>query len=430
MNKAIVASVIVLALAGTPAAMADPPGPLTLKDAIEMALRNSGQVEAARLAADVAQGQTGLRRSAFRPNLFTGSGAAYTNGFPSTASGAAPSLFNLSYDQTLFNPPLRGQLRAAEDETKAKQVAIDEVKNDVIVQVASDYLELGEVRHSVDLLQQELKSAEQVIAVTQQRVQAGLELPIDETRAELTRAKINERFISFQGREDVLEEALRTSTGIPDGQPIVLTSAKLPPETALSTSQLQALALAHSPALHEAEINRQARLDNLKGQRGGYWPTIDFVGQYMVLSRINNYDQYFRSFQRNNLNVGVQVQIPLFRSRTSAAVALAQSQYQEAETELGNRQKALEIQVQQEARTKREQDAALEVARLELKLAQENLDMVQAQFNQGRATLATVEQARLDESEKWLNFLGVNFQGQKAQLELMRTTGQLTLLLQ
>ena len=72
-----------------------------------------------------------------------------------------------------------------------------------------------------------------------------------------------------------------------------------------------------------AEMERQARLDELKGQRGGYWPTVDLVGQYMVLSKINNYDQYFRTFQRNNLNVGVQVQIPIFASRTSAAVALA-----------------------------------------------------------------------------------------------------------
>ncbi|HVB35128.1 MAG TPA: TolC family protein [Patescibacteria group bacterium] len=429
-KKTAILAVIVLALAGTPAAMADPPGPLTLKDAIEMALRNSGQVAVARLAADVARRQTGLNRSAFRPNLFTGSGAAYTNGFPSSVGGAAPSLFNLSYVQTLFNPPLKGKVQAAKDRSQAQQVAVDGVKDNVIVQVASDYLELGEVRHSLTLLQQERASAQKVLEITQERVQAGLELPIDDTRAELTRAQIEERVISLEGREDVLEESLRTATGIPDDQPIVLTSAKLPPKTDLTTPQLLALAVAHSPQLREARIERQARLDDLKGQRGGYWPTVDLVGQYMVLSKINNYDQYFRSFQRNNLNIGVQVQIPIFRSRTSAAVALADSQYQEADTELGNQRHALEIQVQQEARQSREQDAALEVARLELKLAQQNLDIVQAQFNQGHATLAAVEQARLDESKKWLNYLQVNFQGQKAQLNLLRTTGRLALLLQ
>ena len=55
--------------------------------------------------------------------------------------------------------------------------------------------------------------------------------------------------------------------------------------------------------------------------------------------------------------------------------------------------------------------------------------ITQSQFNQGKATLATVEQDRLDESDKWLNYLQENFNGQKAQLELMRTTGQLADLL-
>jgi outer membrane protein len=430
MNKATVVAVIALVLAGAPAAVADPPATLTLKDAIEMALRNNGQLAAARLAADVAQRQTSVSRSAFRPDLFTGSGAAYTNGFPSSVGGAAPSVFNLNYVQTLFNPTLKGQVRAAEDETRAQRVAVDGERDAVIVQVASDYLELGEVNRSLDLLQQEMQSAQKVLEVTEERVQAGLELPIDNTRAELTRAQIQERLVSLDGRQDVLEQDLRTETGLPDDQPIVLADTKLPPETDLTVPQLLSLAEQHSPELRQAEIESQARLANLKAQRGGYWPTVDLVGQYMVLSKINNYDQFFRSFQRNNLNIGVQVQIPIFRSRTSAAVALADSQYQEAELQLGNRKHALEIQVRQEARQNREQDAALEVARLELKLAQENLDMVQAQFNQAHATLAAVEQARLNESEKWMNFLNVNFQGQEAQLQLMRTTGRLALLLQ
>jgi outer membrane protein TolC len=222
---------------------------------------------------------------------------------------------------------------------------------------------------------------------------------------------------------------MRTMTGLPDNMPIVLAEAKLPPETDMPTAQLLTLAIAHSPDLRQAEMERQARLDELKGQRGGYWPTVDLVGQYMILSKINNYDKYFLSFQRNNLNVGVQVQIPIFRSRTTAAIALAGSQYQEAELELGNQRRALEIEVRQQARQSREQDAAREVARLELKLAQEKLAIAQSQFNQGKATLATVEQDRLDESEKWLNYLQVNFNGQKAQLELMRTTGRLADLL-
>jgi outer membrane protein len=428
MSKRNVLAVAVLVLAGAAAAVAAP-GPLTLKEAIEMALQNSGSLAVARIRAQVAQQETRVNRSVFSPNLFTGTGAAYTYGFPSTPGGQAPSVFNLSYTQTLFNPPAKGAVRAAQARTEEQRIAINATRDDVIVRVTSAYLELDEVRHSLDLLRQERVSAQKVLDVTSERVKAGLELPIDETEAELTRAKIEEQVISLEGREDVLEGDLRMLTGLPDNMPIVLAEAKLPPETDMTASEMLTLAIAHSPDLRQAEMERQARLDELKGQRGGYWPTVDLVGQYMVLSKINNYDQYFRSFQRNNLNVGVQVQIPIFRSRTTAAIALASSQYQEAELDLGNQRHALEIQVRQEARQSREQDAARDVARLELKLSQEKLAIAQSQFNEGKVTLATVEQDRLDESQKWLNYLQVNFNGQKAQLELMRTTGQLADLL-
>jgi outer membrane protein len=431
MNKRNVLSVCLLILSGALAAAAAPQAkpPLTLKQAIEMALQNSGSLAVARIRAQVAQQQTRVNRSVFRPNLFTGSGAAYTYGFPSTPGGQAPSIFNLSYVQTLFNPPARGAVKAAQARTREQQIAINATRDDVIVNVSSAYLELGEVRHSLELLRQERVSAQKVLDVTRERVKAGLELPIDETEADLTRAKIEQQVISLEGRQDVLEENLRTMTGLPETMPIVLADEKLPPASDLPTQELVTLALAHSPELQQSEMERQARLDELKGQRGGYWPTVDLVGQYMVLSKINNYDQYFSRFQRNNINVGVQVQIPIFRSRTTAAIALASSQYQEAELELGNQRRALEIQVRREARQSREQDASREVARLELKLSQEKLDIAQSKFNQGKATLAAVEQARLDESEKWLNFLQVNFDKQKAQLQLMRTTGQLADLL-
>jgi outer membrane protein len=429
MSKRNVLAVAVLVLAVAAAAVAAPPNPLTLKEAIEMALQNSGSLAVARIRAQVAQQQTRVNRSVFSPNLFTGTGAAYTYGFPSTPGGQAPSVFNLSYTQTIFNPPAKGAVKAAQAHTEEQRIAINATRDDVIVHVTSTYLELDEVRHSLDLLRQERVSAQKVLDVTSARVKAGLELPIDETVADLTRAKIEEQIISLEGRGEVLEDDMRTMTGLPDNMPIVLAEAKLPPETDMPTAQLLTLAIAHSPDLRQAEMERQARLDELKGQRGGYWPTVDLVGQYMILSKINNYDKYFLSFQRNNLNVGVQVQIPIFRSRTTAAIALAGSQYQEAELELGNQRRALEIEVRQQARQSREQDAAREVARLELKLAQEKLAIAQSQFNQGKATLATVEQDRLDESEKWLNYLQVNFTGQKAQLELMRTTGRLADLL-
>jgi len=70
------------------------------------------------------------------------------------------------------------------------------------------------------------------------------------------------------------------------------------------------------------------------------------------------------------------------------------------------------------------------VARLELQLAQENVRVLQAQFDEGRGSLKDLEAAHIEENDKWLAFLDANYAHQQTQLELLHTTGQLAQVLQ
>ena len=63
------------------------------------------------------------------------------------------------------------------------------------------------------------------------------------------------------------------------------------------------------------------------------------------------------------------------------------------------------------------------MARLDLQLAQENVQLLQAKFDQGNVTLRDMEQARLDESDKWVAFLDADFARQQGQLSLLQATG-------
>ncbi len=184
-------------------------------------------------------------------------------------------------------------------------------------------------------------------------------------------------------------------------------------------------ALKTSPFVTEAEKERDARQHLLKGAKGGFWPTVSVVGLYQVLGQFNNYDEFFNHFQRNNVTIGVDVHIPLYSSKTFAEVKLAKSQLNEAELALGNKRQEVRADVLQKARDVRELDASHEVARLDLQLAQESLQIVQTKFDQGRATLRDIEQARLDESDKWVAFLDAEFARQQGQLTLLQATGQL-----
>jgi outer membrane protein len=397
---------------------------LTMREAVALALQNSRDLALARVQYKVALDAAGLDRAAFLPNLYTGSGVAYTSGFPSL-NGSAPALFQLNYNQAIFDPILQGQQRSAEEHAKTMKLEIDRTRDDVIVRTASSYLELAKVRHSLDLLRSEQASAEKVLEVTRERVQANQELPIEVTRSELTAARVQERIIKLEAREDILTQQIRNLTGIPDTQSVEVESGEPSFSTDLPESELANLAIQSDRGIQEAENDRRARQDIFRGAKLSYWPTLSVVGQYAILSKFNNYSEFYKTFERNNVSLGVQINIPVFASKTRASVALAKSQLQASELSLGNKRQEVRLDVQQKARNVRELDATREVARLDLKLAQETVEMTQAKFDEGRATLRDIEQARLDESDKWVAFLDADFARQQGQLTLMQATGQL-----
>ncbi len=397
---------------------------LSMREAVALALQNSRDLALARVQYKVALDAAGLDRAAFLPNLYTGSGVAYTSGFPSL-NGSAPAVFQLNYSQAIFDPMLKAQQRSAEEHAKTMKLEIDRTRDDVIVRTASFYLELAKVRHSLDLLRSEQASAEKVLEVTRERVQANQELPIEVTRSELTAARVQERIIKLEGREDILAQQIRNLTGIPDTQAVEVETGEPSFSTDLPESELANLAIQSDRGIQEAENERQARQDIFRGAKLSYWPTFSVVGQYAILSKFNNYSEFYKTFERNNVSLGVQINIPIFASKTRATVALAKGQLQASELSLGNKRQEVRLDVQQKARNVRELDATREVARLDLKLAQETVEMTQAKFDEGRATLRDIEQARLDESDKWVAFLDADFARQQGQLTLLQATGQL-----
>ena len=401
------------------------PVALTLKRAIELALQNSKEIQVAKIQASVADRAAQITKAQFMPNLYAGSGAGYTYGIPETPGGRAPSIFNVSYTEQILNEPLRGQAKEMQEQSKAQKILLEDAKNSVISRTATAYLELGKVRHSLDLLRKEQESAEKILQVTQERQGEGYELPVEVTKAQLTKAQVTQRILQLEAREDDLEVFLRYQLGFSEAQAIEVTPEELPGEAELAGANLVAMAMTHNAGLQLAESDVRAKEFRLKGERRGYFPTVEFVSIYSVLAKFNNYSQFFNAFQRNNFNAGIDVHVPIFSAQTKAAIGLAQINLDAAKVNLKNKKTELSADVRQKTRRVRERDAAKEVARLELQLAQQNVAVFQSQFAEGKLNLREVEKARLEENEKWMAYLDANFQKQQAQLELLKTAGQL-----
>jgi len=407
-----------------------PPVRLTLKQAVETATQNSREITLARLQYQTARAEAGVSRSQFLPNFYAGSGVAYTSGFPILAAGGAPALFNVTYNQELFNLPARGDVRAEEQKAERQQLAVDTVRDDVIQRTATAYLQLAKVRQEVDIVRKERESAQKIMDYTRQRMEAGYELPIEVTRAQLTAAQVEQRMAQLEDQEDTTADQLRSLLGLEADQPIEVTEENIPAAADQTINDLVATALRNNGEIRQAESDRSVSEMRLQGQRGAYWPTVGLIGQYNLLAKFNNYDQFFNKFQRNNFIAGIDVKIPIFASRTSAAVSFAQADLTASQLQVENTRTEVSLDVRHKARQAREMDTAREVARLELQLAEQNVEVLQSQFQQGHASIRDLESGRLEQENKSLALFDAEFARQEAELELLHTTGQLVRIFQ
>src|SRR5579862_5760094 len=76
---------------------------MTLRQAVELAMKQNPDIMLARL--DEQKSMQGIRvaRDPFTPRITVGSGLAYTSGFPMTIEGSAPSVVQAYAKQFIFN---------------------------------------------------------------------------------------------------------------------------------------------------------------------------------------------------------------------------------------------------------------------------------------------------------------------------------------
>jgi outer membrane protein TolC len=275
-----------------------------------------------------------------------------------------------------------------------------------------------------------------------ERVKEGVDSELDGTRARLSVARIHERVVEAQGSADVLREHLSKLTGLPaagiqtepDGLPDF---PAMPQDDSVSTGATDA-----NPSVQAAVEHARAQYLRAQGEHRAFWPSFDFAAQYALLSTFNNFQNYYipekpctvslgtflcptGSFHQNNATIGVSIRFPFFspsqRARAQAADADALKASKQAE--------AAKNQVSEETlrwqRSVAQMQAAREVAELEYEIAQKSLAAVHTRMDAGTANLHDLDDARSQAGERFMALQDVTFQFQRAQLGLLRSTGDL-----
>ncbi|MBI4463857.1 MAG: TolC family protein [Acidobacteria bacterium] len=400
---------------------------LSLSEAVALALRNTRGIQMGQAAVARADAEFKQVQSLYRPQVLIGSGAAATRGFPLSIEGSAPSIFNVASSQALFDPSLKNQQQQAGQMRMAAEKSLEEKLDNIVAETTLTYLDLDRSFRSLEYVRGQTQSLQRIEQIVEERVRAGLEPALELSKAQLNSARARSQQVAAENQAAALEYRLRDLLGLGESEAIQTEPAEIPllrPDE--TVERLVAQAFANNGGLQALEDELRAREFQVRSEEATRWPRVNLVGQYGLFSDINNFSDFFRRFTRHNATFGISVVMPIYeRERRAARLSEAEAELASARYRLEEARAGISQQVRLLWNELRQQAAAREVARLELDLARRTREAIQVQYELGRVSRLAVEQATSQEQQSWGGFYLVEFQEEKARLELFRITGQI-----
>ena len=400
--------------------------PLTLRQAVEVALKENPDLVLARLDEQKAQDSVRIAKDPFVPKVYAGSGLAKVWGYPSSIEGAAPSIIQARTDMSLFNRPKSFELARVRENARGAGIITQSKSDEIAYQTASLFLDAQQIARNAQSLQLEIGSLERVSEAVKLRVDEGRELPIENKRLAADVARAHQRYDAAVEDLQYAQASLAVVLGYPAGDRVLPVDDERPsPAIPASEPEAHELALQNNKELRRLESQLQAKGFEVREYQAVRLPVIDLVAQYALFAK-SNYQAFFTNIQRNNGELGVSITIPVLTGSAPKGLASqAQLDILELRTQINQTRNRIELDTQKSYQDLEKAEAAQNVARLDLDYAREQVSVLLAQLGEGRATQQQVDDSRLNEQEKWIIFYEGQHNVEKARLGLLRQTGTL-----
>ncbi len=404
---------------------------LTLKQAIDRALRQNPEVIMARLDEEKAQFGVRVAKDPFIPKVYAGSGDAYTYGYPNSIDGAAPAIIQMRTDMAIYNRTKSYALAEARETARGAGIDAQAKTEDIVYRTASLFLDAEQAARDVELAQHERESYERVRAIVASRVGEGRELSLAGRRADVDLARARQREGTLSSDEAYTEGSLSMVLGyapgdrvraIADDDALAATLSKSQPdnEDAAVTS-----AMSSSRSLRSLQSQLAAKSLEIRSQRAMRLPTVNLVAQYSLFAK-SSYQAYFGKFQRNNAQLGVDVIFPvLVGSASSAQAAQAEADVEKLRQQVKLERDRVSLEARRAYAQMKDLRDARNLAKLDLEVSREQLSVLLAQTDEGRATSQQVDLARVEEQEKWMAYYGAERDLEAARLQMLKQSGGL-----
>jgi len=406
---------------------------VSLTSVVELAQKNSAAVRLSQADVQKASAELGQSHDAFIPSVSFGSGLP---AFPEVGfTGSLPTIWDSTIQSMVFSMPQIQFIRAARVALKAAQLSLKDSREQVALDASTAYIELDTVDLELEAARQQEQDATRLMAIEQQRTEAGVDPLSELLQAQLTAAQLKLQRLHLETRAAALSKQLAVLTDLPVGS-ITPDHASIP-EIPAVTADEHALS---TSAIDSAQALARSRQLAAKGDREHQWflPEVSFGALYnrntTLLNNINDY--YRQNLPANNFSSGFSIRVPLFDAGLHAKAKESAAEALRARVEAEQAQNQNDIQITELTASLRELDTQAEIASLKQQIAGEQLKSVLVQMELGNGagnapgappqlSPTAEQQARIDERQKYQDALDAGFDLSKARLNLLRALGHM-----
>ncbi len=404
---------------------------LTIKDAIQMGLKNNLGLILSSQGTDFARAARIRALSELLPNLTGSIGVNVQQvslaqfGFPPSLAGGKAIIGPFGYfdahatlDQRVFDFKSWYKAKASQENQQAARWSYQNARDLVVLVTGASYLQAIAAGARVEAAQAELKTAETVYNRASDMKSSGMVPAIEVLRAQVEMQAEQQRLLAARNQLERAKLQLARVIGLPVAQAFELTDqapyAPLPPVT------LEAeLNRAYEHRSDYKALQSQVRSAELlrRSAQGGNLPSLEVRAQYGdVGQNLANSHGVFA--------VSGGVTIPIFQgNKVKADVLQAETQLKQQQVQLENLRSQIEYELRVAFLDVQTAAEAVDVATSTLKVAHDQLQQSEDRFSAGVTSNLEVVQAQQAVAVANENYISSLYAHNFAKLSLARAVG-------
>ena len=409
---------------------------LSLKDCKEMALRTDEDMKIADNHVSQSILDKGVAKSAYFPKIDGVGSAFYLT--PNSSMGDMMEmqmrgvyLAGFSLTQPIYTGgKIINANKLAKLGEEVNKDQLEAMRMNIIADAEKSYWMYIAVLSKIDMIQSYLIQLDSIYNFTKSAYELGLTTSLSLSRVDTKRSELQYRLRQAQSGEELCRLALCRIIGVEENELIV-------PTENLDTdipSPVGFIGIESRPELHMSQKNVEAKKYDVKMTLSDYLPTIGLQLGWNAFGNLKmksfaqgpdgNYYPYTSSIDYRGFVGAVSVSVPIFHwGEGYKKVKKAKIEVENARLSLEKNRKLMELEAHQAYNNYTDGVELIKSAEKAFEEAQQNLDMMQEQYEHGLMTLTDLLDAQSQWHSSYSNLIEAKAQYRINRVDYLRSVG-------